>query len=92
MDWLNLFLCVKVTHEQKNFSDHCHVLLVGQKSSFEDSNYNRNTFKFEEAWTKEAECGKLVKATWDKGSNAQENLKRIKEVLLASDMFNLKKS
>lgn len=88
---LTLFLH-QITHEKKSFSDHCPLTMECCLGGDDDCASKRRLFKFEEAWTKEPKCEKIVERVWKKGSNALENISNIKTALLGSDIFNLKKS
>lgn len=82
----------KVTHENKTFSDHCPLTIVFNNVCLEDRDIKCKIFRFEEAWTKDSECEKLVKSAWVQGENALENIKKVKDIFLSTDLFNIKQT
>lgn len=58
----------------------------------EEKNFNSKAFKFEETWTKESEYEQPVEATWVRDGDALENIKRVKEVFLSSNLFIFRRS
>lgn len=80
-----------MTHENKIFSDHCPLTMVFNSVCLEDRECRCKTFRFEEAWTKDSKCEKLVKLAWVQGENTLENIKKVNDIFLSSDLFNIKK-
>lgn len=86
-DWLNLFPSVKVIHEPRSFSDHCPVLLDDCETRMVENRPGRRPFRFQEAWTKEETCDKLVEAAWIRDGEAVENIKKCEECFLIFRCF-----
>lgn len=87
-----MFPSFKVTYEPRSFSYHCPMILDFHKACLEDNSSRCRPFKFEEAWTKEADCKKLVEATWVKEGDAIENIRKIKDFSYYQISLILKKS
>lgn len=91
-EWSNMFPVLKVTNETRFWSDHCPVMINFDNGIMEELNNKHRNFKFEEAWLREAACDDLVESAWVQNGNAMENMKNVKNLLLSSNLFSLKKS
>lgn len=89
--WSYLYPVVKVIHEKKSFSDHCPLTIEFSTDGWGKEVANKKSFKFEEMWTKEPSCERIIEMAWRKNDNVLNNIGSVKNALLGSVFLNIKK-
>ena len=75
--WRNKYENSYVTHLEKRQSDHLPLMVsIRKKLGPNKVKQRRKVFRFEELWTREEECGDIIKEMWRQGADICSNLTR----------------
>jgi hypothetical protein len=68
VEFIDRFSPIKVSHLPRFGSDHAAVLICLESPLSGNSRRRRRLFRFEESWTKEAQCEELIRNNWNYSS------------------------